>query len=271
MTRRAFIASLGGIGVGVAMLTSGTRLMGDLFSKPTVPELKTAGVLVFNGLVQHTLNLTLDDLKAMPMTVVQASVRCVAADSFVTAGSWGGVRLSYLLDLAGVSESAVKLVLRSSDGFSTDLPSAIWRADDMVIAFEKDGELLPRGPRLIAPGLWGYKCLDLLSCVALVDYDYRGVYESLGYSDTGLFGSLLYLDTSVPSVPYAVNGSTFETDVDGSSLLVLEDADYTISVPPDLDLSEGRTVHFAHWEDGSTSPARSVSLSGTTVLSASYE
>jgi hypothetical protein len=80
----------------------------------------------------------------------------------------------------------------------------------------------------------------------------------------------MYLDTNVPSVPYSINGSVFETGSDGSSLITLENADYTISVPQSLALSDGRRVHFDKWEDGSTSPTRMVSLSATTALSASY-
>jgi hypothetical protein len=37
--------------------------------------------------------------------------------------------------------------------------------------------------RLVVPGKWGYKWISRLTEISLVDFDFKGTYESQGYSD----------------------------------------------------------------------------------------
>jgi DMSO/TMAO reductase YedYZ molybdopterin-dependent catalytic subunit len=141
-------------------------------------------MLVIDGFVQSPLNLTFDDLLAMPRSTVNAELYCVGDPTTVLAkGDWTGVRLGVLLEEAGVSPEAVKVAFYADDGFTTDLPVATARRDDIILAYERDDELLTEQVRLVVPGKWGYKWIRDVTHIELVNYDFKGFYESRGYSD----------------------------------------------------------------------------------------
>jgi DMSO/TMAO reductase YedYZ molybdopterin-dependent catalytic subunit len=140
--------------------------------------------LVLDGLVESPLNLTLDDLSAMPMTTEYVELYCVDYPTVpVEKGDWAGVRLGLLLEQAGVSPEAVKVAFYDDLGYSTDLTIATAIREDIVLAYERDGMPLSEGLRLVVPGKWGYKWISGVTHIELVDYDFTGVWESRGYSD----------------------------------------------------------------------------------------
>ena len=140
--------------------------------------------LTVDGFVQSPLYLTLGDLVAMPATTVYAQLYCVGLPTApLVEGNWTGVRLGFLLEQAGVSPEAVKVAFYASDGFTTDLPLTTAMRDDIVVAYERDGEPLEENLRLVVPCKWGYKWIRDLTHIELVDYDFLGTYESAGYPD----------------------------------------------------------------------------------------
>jgi DMSO/TMAO reductase YedYZ molybdopterin-dependent catalytic subunit len=123
----------------------------------------------------------------MPWTTVNATLYCVGATSTVIAGgNWTGVSLASILQRANVSTTAIKIAFYATDDYSTDLSLATGMQNDIIVAFENNGVPLMGGLRLVAPGLWGYKWIYQLFDIDLVDYNFLGTSESLGYSDSGL-------------------------------------------------------------------------------------
>lgn len=140
--------------------------------------------LTVTGLANYPLNLTLDDLKAMPQTTEEATIYCVSfPDQIVTTGIWKGVSLSHLLAQVGVEPSAVKVAFFATDGYTTDLEVTTAMNGNVIVAYEKDGLPLSETLRLVVPGKWGYKWISRLTEISLVDFDFKGTYESQGYSD----------------------------------------------------------------------------------------
>ena len=140
--------------------------------------------LVLDGLVQSSLNLTLDDLRAMPETTENVELYCVDYPTVaVEKGDWAGVRLGLLLEQAGVSPQAVKIAFYADDDYSTDLTMDTAMREDVIVAYERDGVPLDEKLRLVLPGKWGYKWISRLTHIELVDYDYTGLWEGRGYSD----------------------------------------------------------------------------------------
>ncbi len=135
------------------------------------------------GLVQNPLNLTLGEVVKMPKDTVYAKLQCVDSRIPVAIGSWTGVRLAYLLKVAGVSQTAVKVAFHAADGYSTDLTVQDVSKDDVIIAYKFDGRPLKEGLRLIVPGRPGYKWISYLNGIELVDYDFQGKWEHYGYPD----------------------------------------------------------------------------------------
>ena len=145
---------------------------------------ETQWQLSINGLVKNPLNLTLANLAAMPQTTIEADIRCVDFPTEIVAGGkWTGVKLRFLLDEAGVSSSAIKVAFYAADGYSTDLDLETATRETVIIAYERDGQPLSETLRLVLPGKWGYKWISQLTNIVLVDYDFKGKWESQGYSD----------------------------------------------------------------------------------------
>ena len=160
-------------------------------SDPTPTPTPTAGTaadpewtVIVDGFVESPLNLTIDDIAAMPPSTVYGVLICVGLPtSPLEEGYWTGVRLGFILEQAGVSPEAVKVAFYADDGFTTDLPVTTAMRDDIILAYEKDGEPLAENLRLVVPCKWGYKWIRDLTHIELVDYDFLGHYESRGYSD----------------------------------------------------------------------------------------
>jgi len=147
----------------------------------------TDGIRVF-GLVNSPLNLTYDELQSFPMVSEVAELKCVSGSPDVTY-NWTGIPLFYLLTLAQVKAEAYKVVSRASDGFSSDLLIEDALKPTTILALGANGTDLPEISgikglyRLVVPCKWGYKWVGNLTEIEVVDYDYKGTYESNGQSD----------------------------------------------------------------------------------------
>ncbi len=149
--------------------------------------------LVVDGLVQSPLSLTFDDLLAMPASTVYSELYCVGNPTtpVLPEGTWKGVRLGLILEEAGVSPEAVKVAFYFNDEpgtYTTDLTVTTAMRDDIILAYERDGEPLESlyvqfQTQLVVPCKWGYKWIKDPRHIELVDYDFLGRYESTGFSD----------------------------------------------------------------------------------------
>ena len=151
---------------------------------------KNDWTLVVDGLVQNPLNLTLDEILAMPSTTVTAKLQCVGdPGGGGPTAEWTGVPLKLILDRVGFDPKAIKVAFYAADGFTTDLTLKTAMRGDIIVAYKQDGEFLPMDKeaypplRLVVPGKWGYKWIKWIVHIQLVDYDFKGTYEDLGYSD----------------------------------------------------------------------------------------
>ena len=154
----------------------------DTSAAAATPDLLSG--LLLDGLVETPLNLTLEELSAMPKTTEYVELYCVDYPTVpVEKGEWTGVRLGLLLEQAGVSPQAVKVAFYDDYGYSTDLTVATAMREDVILAYERDGVSLDETLRLVLPGKWGYKWISGVTHIELVDYDFSGVWESRGYSD----------------------------------------------------------------------------------------
>ncbi len=177
-----------------------------------LPKLSTAGQnlrqgsewpILVQGFVTNPLNLTYEEFLALPQTTIYAELYCVDYPSFALAkGNWTGVRLSLMLEMANVISEAVKIAFRSDDGYSSDLPVTAAMREDIIIAYELNNQTLTEKLRLAVPGKWGYKWVSRLAQIELVNYDFKGTWESRGYSDEAeipLFPTDLNRDGKVDS------------------------------------------------------------------------
>lgn len=120
--------------------------------------------LSVQGRVDRPLELSYDDLLALPSIERVVTLACVSnpvGGRLVGNATWQGVRLTDLLDRAGVQPDASLVVGRSVDGFTAGFPRELL-ADgrDAMVAYAMNGEPLPAEhgfpARLVVPGLYGY-------------------------------------------------------------------------------------------------------------------
>ena len=142
--------------------------------------------LKVHGLVDAPFTLTYDELAALPPTRLDRDFQCVTGWR-VLGVKWQGVRLSDLLDRAGVQPQARALRLTSFDGAYTEsLTLDQARRKDVMVAYQLDRKPISSdhgGPvRLYVAPMYGYKSVKWLDGIEVVDKVIPGYWEERGYS-----------------------------------------------------------------------------------------
>jgi DMSO/TMAO reductase YedYZ molybdopterin-dependent catalytic subunit len=150
--------------------------------------------LKVTGLVDREVELTYDELVAMPIVEQFVTIACVSNEvggDLVGNAKWTGVALRDVLAIAGIQASADQLVGRSVDGWTAGMPVE-WVMDPVrqpMIAVGMNGEPLPRAhgypARLIIPGLYGYvSATKWLAELELTRFDqFHGYWVPLGWAE----------------------------------------------------------------------------------------
>jgi DMSO/TMAO reductase YedYZ molybdopterin-dependent catalytic subunit len=175
------------LGSGLGGLLPG----GDRFRLYTVtnsfPDIPDATYrLHVDGLVDHPVTLTLDDLQAMPRTRLVKDFQCVTGWR-VPDVHWEGVLLSDILEAVGIQSGATALAFDSHDGLDTEsLTLDQARRPDVIVAYRMLGAPITSehgGPvRLYVAPMYGYKSLKWLSAIRVVDRVIPGYWEQNGYA-----------------------------------------------------------------------------------------
>ena len=181
------------------------------FPRPTIE--RAAWRLAVSGSVERELELTFDELRALPSEVRTVTLECAGngrvflvpkanGDNWelgaVSTAEWKGVRLRDVLARAGVKRDAVEIVLIGADkgepddtpkppgkiAFSRAIPCA--KADDVLLAYEMNGEPLPSAHgapvRAIVPGWYGMASVKWLVRIVATAEPFRGYFQSTDYS-----------------------------------------------------------------------------------------
>jgi DMSO/TMAO reductase YedYZ molybdopterin-dependent catalytic subunit len=138
-----------------------------------------------DGQVQNPLNLSMTDIKKLPLT--KMTIRHVCVEGWSAIVGWGGVRLSDIVTLAQPKPNVRYINFLSADGYyeSWDLRSAVH--PQTILAYEKNGEPLPvdnGAPlRLASPLKLGYKLSKWVIRVTLLAEkpNRLGYWEDQGY------------------------------------------------------------------------------------------
>ena len=140
--------------------------------------------LTINGLVEHPLTLSDDELRALPSVTLTTDIHCVTKWSkFDT--SWTGVRVRDLLDRAGVKPEATHILAHAEHGYTANLPLADVLHDESLVVYAYEGEDIEPihgGPvRLLIPHLYFWKSPKWLRGIELRSSDTPGFWEQNGY------------------------------------------------------------------------------------------
>ncbi|MBN2517806.1 MAG: molybdopterin-dependent oxidoreductase [Candidatus Altiarchaeota archaeon] len=112
---------------------------------------------------------------------------------------WGGPLVEDLVEESEPLGNANTVIFHAYDGYTTSFPLDYIMDNDIMVAYKMNGvTLLPeRGfPfQLVAESKWGYKWIKWITEIELSDDEnYRGYWESRGYSNTGNLDRSFYAD-----------------------------------------------------------------------------
>lgn len=215
--RRVFLGVLGigalGVAFGARIQDALERSLGPLIAKDgtglsallpigrfriytvtdELPRRSTSAyTLKVGGLVDTPYELTYDELVALPPTRLDKDFQCVTGWR-VPDVSWKGVRLSDLLDRAGVQATARALRFTSFDGTYTEsLTLDQARRPDVIVAYQLEGDDISSahgGPvRLYVAPMYGYKSIKWLDRIEVTNKVHPGYWEGYGYDVDGWIG-----------------------------------------------------------------------------------
>lgn len=116
------------------------------------------------------------------------SLHCV--EGWTVTILWEGVLVMDLIREAGYQPYANTVIFHAYDGYTTSLSLAYLADREILMAYRMNNVTLPaeRGfPfQLVAEDKWGYKWIKWITEIELSDDpNYRGYWESRGYSNTG--------------------------------------------------------------------------------------
>lgn len=136
------------------------------------------------GEVEQPLSLSWAEFTALPKAEQVSDFHCVTTWSKYDV-RWTGVKFRTITEKAGVKRSAEHLLLDCADGYTTNVPLAELRGDDVILAYELEGRPLPLdhgGPmRLIVPHLYAWKSAKFVIGMRFLPHDEKGYWEARGY------------------------------------------------------------------------------------------
>ena len=142
--------------------------------------------LTIDGDVAKKVTLSFDDLLAMDLIERDITLTCVSnsvGGPYVGAARWLGVRLTDVLDLAGIEGTSADQILSTDvDGMTISTPLDLATdGRDAMLAVGMNGEQLPREHgfpvRMIVPGLYGFiSATKWVTKLTLTTYDDQKAY-----------------------------------------------------------------------------------------------
>ena len=216
MGRRTVLGILGLTGVGIALGTSIDRRFGGVISDisstigvplpgadqfrfytvtgefPVIPA--DTYELTVGGMVRHPLKLNIADLRSMKRTKLVHRFQCVTG-WYVPDVHWEGVRLSEVLERAGVDPRATALRFFSADGVYTEsLTLAQAHLPNILVADKMLGANVTSnhgGPvRLYVAPMYGYKSIKWMNRIEVTNEVVPGFWEDNGYPTDAWIGGV---------------------------------------------------------------------------------
>ncbi len=176
------------------------------FGQPVIDE--SQWILRIDGLVEHPLTLSLDEIKKLDFKSLHAVLECSGngrglqtpkapgvqwKKGAVGNAEWGGVPLKVLFRKAGIKsearfatlEGADKPTLPSVPGFIRSVPLEKLQDENTLIAWKMNRQNLPilhGGPiRLVLPGWYGENWIKWITHITLTDKEDTGFFMKKAY------------------------------------------------------------------------------------------
>jgi DMSO/TMAO reductase YedYZ molybdopterin-dependent catalytic subunit len=206
----AFPEGLEGTYPGIAPLRTPNADFYRIDTRLTLPLIdRDTWTLTIDGDVDQEISLSFDDLLEMPLIERDITLTCVSNEvggPYVGGTRWTGVRLTDLLDRAGIGSTGADQILSTDvDGMTISTPLDLATdGRDAMIAIAMDGRPLPRDhgypARMVVPGLYGYvSACKWITRMTLTTYDEKTAYwTDRGWAIDGPIKLMSRIDTPKP-------------------------------------------------------------------------
>lgn len=186
----------------------------NLYSDPNVRE--QGWSLAVNGQVEHPYSLSYGELLTMPMQTQYESMMCISNEvggSYMSNALWKGVRLSDLLQRAGVKTGATKIVLHADDDYADSIHLSKALETTTLLALNMNGQTIPSShgfpARMLVPGIYGMKHVKWLTRIEVVNYDFQGYWQERGWDDAAPIRLTSRIDTPLDGIGVSANKPTY--------------------------------------------------------------
>ncbi len=140
--------------------------------------------LKIHGECENPFTLDWDALMALPQTDMVADVHCVTGWSML-GGTWRGVLMSKIAEMAKTTKSARHVVFESAHGYTANVPFREATAPNCMITHRLNDKALRRSNgapvRSLVPDLYFWKSAKWLTGIRFVKRDAPGYWETRGY------------------------------------------------------------------------------------------
>jgi DMSO/TMAO reductase YedYZ molybdopterin-dependent catalytic subunit len=157
--------------------------------------------LQVDGLVDHSLKLSYDDILALPSWEFVRTMECISNEvggDLISTGQFTGVRMSDLLSKAGVHADAQLLHFTSVDDYTENMPIAKAMHPDTFLVYKLGGQPLPQKHgypvRVLGAGTYGMKNPKWLKRIELVARADEGFWEHQGWTNEGIIQTISRID-----------------------------------------------------------------------------
>lgn len=139
------------------------------------------------GTVENEMRLDWTAFRGLETTEIIADFHCVTTWSRLD-NRWKGVSSKTLVQGVSISSTARFVMAHCYGGYTTNMPLEVFLDDDVLLAFEHDGETLTPEHgfpvRLVVPSRYAWKSAKWLKGIEFMEKNRPGFWERNGYSDS---------------------------------------------------------------------------------------
>jgi DMSO/TMAO reductase YedYZ molybdopterin-dependent catalytic subunit len=166
--------------------------------------------MVLDGEVARPVQVDYQTLRRLPAAEQYKTLECISnftsmchlaffGCDLISTAQWKGARLRDVLELAGgLRPGVVSLLVRGADEFSSSIPASLASNPDVLLAYEMNGQVLPRQHgypvRLLVPGRYGMKSAKWVVGIRALRTEQLDWYGQRNWSRTGIVRTMSRID-----------------------------------------------------------------------------
>ena len=216
--RAALRTSLGQL-VSEVTPTNQFYIVSKNFDDPVLTEADWR--LEITGLVGKPRTYTFEEFRALPSVEEFVTLECISNEvggNLMSNALWTGVPLREVLARAEAGPGVLDVATHGADGYSESLDIESAMRDEVLLAYQMNGELLTSlhgfPVRLLIPGRYGMKSTKWVEKIELVAEEHRGYYEQRDWDRKGVVKTTSRVDVpakraQLPLGPLTIAGVAY--------------------------------------------------------------